>query len=531
MKKIKKAFTKLSFFIWPALITCYIVLISANLLALPIYLDEGIYIYWAYLFSLDPALAYVSMQDGKTPLFMWITALLNQPFNNLLFTGRLVSVFASTITLISFLIIGAKILNKKNLIIIFFLFLITPFNVLFSRLAFADALLGAFFSISLLTFVFFREVSARKKLYLSLSMSLLTGIFLGLAFMTKTTARIFLIAELILFGFLIFEELKKKQFKTAALIAVCTAVTAGVYFELTGYLRIGAYRFWGMISEKESDLIFSLSEIFNNLFITHTYFTYLRNLPNFLEYFFVYFNTVIIFFIAGSYWIIKNKKHRWLLFIPVFLTAGIFFSAKIVASRYFFIIAPEFLLISAIGFAWLWNKKSRHIKAISVSLLIVPAFLSFKIIFQPLSAYYPHNDLANFVDFNVNGLGLNESIEYLSPETQNTAIGVTGIWGVIEGVSLGFQEKGFEVHRIDNLITSSLPGEDGCGKDSVLKNERCWKINLGSLADSKKTNKYLYLNLDKDYLETIEDLRNIEVVKEFNRPRTGIKVYLIKINP
>lgn len=531
MKKIKKTFTELPFFIWPALIVIYIVLVSANLLALPIYLDEGIYIYWAYLFSTDPSLAYVSMQDGKTPLFMWITALLNQPFNNLLFTGRLVSVFASTITLISFLIIGAKILNKKNLIIIFFLFLITPFNILFSRLAFVDSLLGAFFSLSLLAFVLFREASKAKRLYLSLSLSLLTGIFLGLAFMTKTTARIFLIAELILFGFLIFEELKKKQFKTAALIAACTAATAGIYFELTGYLRIGAYRFWGMISEKESDLIFSLSEIFNNLFITPTYFTYLKNLPNFLEYFFVYFNTVIIFFLAGFYWIIKNKKHRWLLFIPLFLTAGIFFSAKIVASRYFFIIVPEFLLISAIGFAWLWNKKSHYIKAISVLLLIIPAFLSFKIIFQPLSAYYPHNDLANFVDFNVNGLGLNESVEYLSSEKQNTAIGVTGIWGVIEGVSLGFQEKGFEVHRLDNFIVRKLSADGFCDKDFIFESGDCWKVNFGSLTGSTKESKYVYLNVDESHIEILKKLADIKIVKEFNRPRTNVKVYLIKINP
>lgn len=494
-------------------------------------MDEGIYIYWAYLFSTDPSLAYVSMQDGKTPLFMWITAVLNPPLNNFLLTGRLISVLASTVTLICFLIIGSKILNKKNLLIIFFLFLITPFNILFSRLAFVDSLLGAFGSLALLTFVLFKESAAEKKFYLSLAISVLTGLFLGFAFMTKTTARIFLIVELLLFSFLIFENLRKKQFIRATFVTACAAVTAGVYFELIGYLRIGAYRFWGMISEKESDLIFSLSEIFNNVFVTHTYFTYLKNLPNFLEYFFVYFNTVIIFFFAGAFWIIKNKKHRWLLFIPVFLTAGIFLSAKIIASRYFTIIIPEFLLISAIGLAWFWNKKSRYFKIFSVLLLTVPAFLSFKIIFQPASAYYPHNDLANFIDFNVNALGLNESIEYLLPEKQNTAIGVTGIWGVIEGVSLGFQEKGFEVHRLDNFIVKNLSVDGSCNKDFIYADEACWRINFGSLSDSTKQNRYVYLNVDQSYIEMLKKLTDIKIIMEFNRPRTGVKVYLIKINP
>lgn len=517
--------------LWPTLIIFYIIFLSINLLGLPLYLDEGIYIYWSYLISLDPSYAYVSMQDGKTPLFMWLTAFLNQPLNNLLLTGRFISVFASTVTLICFLIIGSKILGQKYVLIVFILFIISPLNALMSRLAFVDSLLSAFGSLSLLTLFFIRGTSAKKQIFRSLGFAVLTGIFLGLAFMTKTTARIFLISQLILFAFIIFEDLKNRKLKEAAIVTISALVVTGVYFEIVSYLRIGAYRFWGMISEKESDLVFTIPEIFSNFFITHTLYPYLKNLPNLLEYFAVYFNSLILLFLLGSVWIIKNKKHRWILFLTFFLTAGIFLSAKLIASRYFVIIIPGFLTIASIGFIWIWQKKSRNLKIIAVLLLLLPAYFTLKIIFQPINAYYPHNDMANFADYNLNALGLNESIDFLLPDKENSAIGVTGIWGVVEGSSLAFTEKGFEVHRLDNLIKSAESDDGVCEKGFVYEKERCWKIEFGDLISSSKKNKFIYLNTEKIDIETFKELANIAVVKEFTRPRTGLKVYLIQLFP
>lgn len=516
---------------WPALVILYMAFLSINLLGLPLYLDEGIYLYWSYLFSVDPSYAYVSMQDGKTPLFMWLTAMFNHALNNLLLSGRLVSVLASSITLVCFLIIGTLIFGRKQVLVLFILFLISPFNILLSRLAFVDSLLTAFGSLSLLTFFLIRRTIAKKQIITSLGLSVLMGIFLGLAFMSKTSARIYFVAELILFAFLIFEYLRKRRIKESIITAASAALAAGIYFELIGYLRIGAYRFWGMISEKESDLVFTLPEIFGNFFITHTFYPYLKNLPNFIEYFVIYFNTILILFFLGSVWIIKNKKNRWILSLTFFLTAGIFLSAKLLASRYFAIIIPGFLTIASIGFIWIWQRKSLKLKVAAASLLILPAFLSLKMILQPISAYYPQNDMANFIDYNLNALGLKESIDSLLPDKENAAVGVTGIWGVAEGASLAFQEKGFEVHRLDNLIKNSISDGGNCDEGFIYKNERCWKIDFGSLINSSKKNKYIYLNLERIDIETFKSLADIIIVKEFTRPHTVVKVYLIQLIP
>src|SRR5690606_16845113 len=101
----------------------------------------------------------VSMQDGKTPLFIWLTTIINPLFNNFLFSGRLVSVAASLVSLICWLIIGYKILGKKALPFIIIIFLAAPFNVLISRLAFVDSLLIATGSLSIL-FLYFSKESA-----------------------------------------------------------------------------------------------------------------------------------------------------------------------------------------------------------------------------------------------------------------------------------------------------------------------------------------------------------------------------------
>lgn len=494
------------------------------------YLDEGLYIFWSYLFSQNSGFAYISMQDGKTPLFIWLTTYFNPWFDNFLFTGRFISVIASTISLISWSIISAKILGRKSLFILPITFLVTPFNVLMSRLAFVDSLLIAFGSLSILGIFLLQEAVSKKQIFRSLIFALITGFSLGLAFFTKTTAKIFFYTEIFILLIWVVQFLKQKNFKSAVLLIVSSSIIAGLYFELMGYLKFGSLRHWEMIANKEAVLVFSLPELYRKFFIEHNFGIHIKNIRIYLEYLFYYFGPILVFFALGVIWVLKQRRYLWVLFMVMVLTSGVFLSAKIPASRYLAIIIPEVLLISTFGLFWIWKKNFQLLKIVSIILIIFSGFLSFKLILDPLSAYYSSDDRGNFLDYNLNALGLNESVNYLEPKRDNSAVAVTGIWGVSEGAKVAFEEKGIESYSTGRVVTVH-PKQEICEEDFKELDNKCWKIDFGDIIKSGKSEKYVYFINELIDLKTLKKLTDVEVIKEFVRPETNLNVYLIKIIP
>jgi 4-amino-4-deoxy-L-arabinose transferase-like glycosyltransferase len=510
-------------FVIPALLILYTLLLLINLTKLPIYLDEGLYIFWAYLFSQSDGFAYISMQDGKTPLFIWLTAWVNPYLNNFLFSGR----FISVVSLISWLIIGGKMLGRKSLIFIVILFLAAPFNILISRLAFVDSLLIAFGSLSILGIFLAKESAGKKWIIRTILFAILSGLFLGLAFLTKTTAKIFLLGEILVLIFWGFDSLKIKQFKSAGLIALSGIIISGLYFEIMGYLKFGALRHWEMVANKESVLVFSLEDLYRKFFVEFNYSAHIKNLPINGEYFLFYFGPLLFFFAAGIFWMLKNRKHLWTLILVLVFAGGVFLSARVPASRYLAIIIPEVLVISAFGLMWIWQQKLKSFRIISVFLILISGFMSFKMLFDPLGAFYSSDDRANFVDYNLNGLGLIESVEFLLPKKDYAAVAVTGIWGVAEGAKVAFDEKGIESYSTQRVVTVHEK-QEFCEEDYKELRNRCWKIDFGDVTKSSKPEKYVYFINEQIDMDTLKRLEKIEVVKEFKRP-TNLNVYLIKL--
>lgn len=515
--------------LWSFLLTAYFLILSFNLTALPLYLDEGLYIFWAYLFSVDPSYAYISMQDGKTPLFIWLAAWLNPLFNNFLLTGRFISVIGSTVSLVCSLIIGSKILGKKSAYFILILFTLTPFNILISRLAFVDSLLIAFGSLNILFLFLSKESAVRFSIHKTIIYAILSGIFLGLAFLTKTTAKIFLYAELIILIYWGLELLKHSKFKAVLLLTISFVISVFIYFEIMGYLKFGALKHWEMIANKEAILIFSPPDLFKKFFIEKDFSTHLKNIPITLEYLLYYFGPILLFFITGVILILKQRKYIWILLLFLTLIAGVFLSAKIPASRYLAIIIPEVVMISSIGLYWMWQKKSKALKTVSVILLVISAFLSQQLILNPLNAYYSSDDRANFIDYNLNALGLRESVNYLEPKRNTSAVAVTGIWGVAEGSLVSFKEKGIDTYPTDKVVNSVAKEEKPCEENFTELEGKCWKIDFGELATSPKE-KYVYFISEHIDIATLKKLVNLEIVKDFQRPATNLHTYLIKLN-
>src|SRR3990167_7544264 len=78
----------------------YWVMRLTNLTALPIFTDEAIYIRWAQIGGRDASWRFISLTDGKQPLFTWAMMVSLRLFQDPLFAGRLVSVISGLLSLI-----------------------------------------------------------------------------------------------------------------------------------------------------------------------------------------------------------------------------------------------------------------------------------------------------------------------------------------------------------------------------------------------------------------------------------------------
>src|SRR3990170_8973472 len=93
---------------WAGLIfSCFFTRL-VNLKLIPIFTDEAIYIFWAQVALDDPAHRFISLQDGKQPLFIWLAAILQKFISDSLIASRMVSVFAGFGSIIGIYLLGKE---------------------------------------------------------------------------------------------------------------------------------------------------------------------------------------------------------------------------------------------------------------------------------------------------------------------------------------------------------------------------------------------------------------------------------------
>ena len=175
------------------LIIFYFLITGFHLLSLPVFADEAIYLRWTQLIIDDPKrYLFFPMNDGKTPLQMWLMLPLQFIFHNQLLAGRVLSLL---IGLANVLVIGqiSKTLAEKaklaqvNLAqyLAIFLTTILPFTFFHHRLALTDALL--FLNLSLSYLFSLKFFLTKQKFYL-----LAVAITIFLALFSKLSALLFL---------------------------------------------------------------------------------------------------------------------------------------------------------------------------------------------------------------------------------------------------------------------------------------------------------------------------------------------------
>jgi 4-amino-4-deoxy-L-arabinose transferase-like glycosyltransferase len=516
--------------VWIVLAVLLILLKFLNPLRFPLYLDEGLYIFWAKLFHQSASYAYVSLQDGKTPMFIWLTSFLFPVFRNYLMTARLISLVGGLISLISWFFIIFKSKEKDDKYLFLFLMSIVPMGFLIERLAFVDSLLTAFFSLAtLMAFNLKCEIDKKKESYLFILYAVLSGGFLGLAYLTKTTATLFAVTILIITVFWIGELLFKKKYLRMFKMSASLVIGFLVYHEILSYLRVGAHRFWGMIANKEVDFVYTPVGL---IYQFQHYFgdaikLYHKNISLDIGYFIPYFSFLIPLSVFGTVQILKKEREKvWVLIYSLILLLTVMVFAKVTASRYFYPLTPALVYLSVVGFRQLLKMNKKVVTFVAAGCFVMFA-QSFLIGFYPERAFLAGDDYSGFFSSANSAYGLDQVVK--SIKNGSSIVGVTGIWGVGEGAGVVLEDNG-----IKSLVVgekgSFVSEVDGLCPDKTLQlSEGCWKLDLESVTGSSKTDKYLFITEEPPSIKNIERVYNFKIIREVTRPGSQSKTYLLKV--
>src|SRR6266403_2686749 len=175
-----------------------------NILGLPIFTDEAIYVRWAQIASNDAAWRFISLTDGKQPMFIWIGMILIKLIHDPLLAGRVVSVIAGFVSMVGLFFLTSEIFkNRKIGVLSSFLYALYPFSLVYDRMALYDSLVAMFIIWSL----FFEVLLVR---YMRLDLALILGMIIGGGMLTKTNANF---AFILLPFLLLFIDYKQKEWK------------------------------------------------------------------------------------------------------------------------------------------------------------------------------------------------------------------------------------------------------------------------------------------------------------------------------
>lgn len=392
-----------------------------NLLNIPIFTDEAIYIRWAQIGLADPAHRYISLTDGKQPLMTWLMYPFLLIFQDPLFAGRFVSVISAVFAVIGIYLLGRELFGKKTAVFSAFLYIISPFTILYDRLALYDALLSSIFIWTLLL-----EILLVK--HLRLDTALILGASIGLGLLTKSSAFFFI--YLIPLSLLVFDFRKKDKMKRLVKwLGLCTIsfVIAQIIYNS---LRLSPWFY--IINQKNYTFIYTLDELLKKSLAT-----FLPNLHGLMQ-FLIGYVTIPIFalLILGLLWLFFKKNIKivflFLWFLIPFIALALF--GRVIFPRFILFMTVPILVICAkiiVDLEDLIKKKILFIFLLFL-ILIYPIYQSFLIMVNPIEVSIPVNDRNQFFDAWPSGYGANEVISYIGNESKKgkVVLGTEGTFGL-----------------------------------------------------------------------------------------------------
>lgn len=397
-----------------------------NLLTIPIFTDEAIYIRWAQIGLSDPAHRYLALTDGKQPLFVWLMYPALQLFSDPLLAGRFVSVVSGVVGSIGVYLGASELFGRKTAVWGTLLYIFSPFALVYDRLALMDSLLATFGIWSL-----YLEILLVRRL--RLDVALLLGLTIGFALLTKSSALFYL--YLIAASLLFFDFHTKKRirnfFKWAGLVSISSGISLAMY----NSLRLSPWFY--IIEQKNYSFILTPSE-----FLQKPFALFIPNLNGLVPMLFTYLTpSITLVVIAGVLWGILRKEIRIIYLFIWFLFPFLALSAfgKVIFPRFILFMTIPLFLIAAFLLRHMTEfmyQKMKILFSILILILIFPLYQSILLIVNPVEADIPRADRNQLFDDWPSGYGVKEVISFLEEKAQSgkVVIGTEGTFGLFPAV-------------------------------------------------------------------------------------------------
>ncbi len=348
-------------------------------------------------------------------------------FRDPLSAGRIASCFAGLLSFLGTVLIARDLKDTKLGALTGFFYVICPFCLWYDRIAITEGLLLALFVFAV--FFAIRAANSSSPLYF-----VLTGVFFGLALLTKGTAQ--LLVLIIPFTFLFKEKIAWRGRGVLRWIAgVALSLLLG--FAMYNALRISPL--FGRIAEKTSRTTKTFSEVLSNPF--DVFFT---NFATILKTLWVFLTPPI--FILSFAGLILGLARRWrparllcLWVVIVWVVESLIakhWMFPTILPRFFLILVPPLLIAAGYfildGFLYVRERSGEIIKVTRVvftgvlALMVVafPLYNVSAIVGSPSNAVLPEWIRFQYLEGWPAGIGVDEVINYLKKEISRGKITV-----------------------------------------------------------------------------------------------------------
>lgn len=406
MIKFWPDFTRQQWYLLFILVVAYLASRLFQLTSLPIFVDEAIYSRWSQIALHDASWRFISLTDGKQPLWVWVAMLPLKLFADPLFATRLTSVFAGLFTPLGLIYAGHLLGNKKLGFVAAFLSLITPFLFFYDRFAVMESMLAA-------SGVWLMNFGILLILTLRLDVALLLGILGGLALLVKSPALIYLLLIPISYPFLSSEKIISKKSLNFVVLFVISSILAACIYNIQ---RLSPWMH--MIGDKNNDFVVSPIE----MLLKNPY----RIWQNFADsqYWLWSYLTPPIYLTAlyGAIILFKENKSRFFLYSawfwgPIMSTVMM---AMLFRPRYILFAAPFALLYAAYALSKIEKNK---LMLSSIILCVMPLIFIYKAYTTPLTMPLIKAD-SDYVSGWAAGRGVKEIADYLVARSLETRLDI-----------------------------------------------------------------------------------------------------------
>ena len=478
-----------------SLVIGFLFIVTRSLTKLPIFVDEALYLRWAQIAWHDASWRFISLTDGKQPLYVWFVIPFLSMFDDPLYAGRLASAVSGLFTVLGMGYLGYLLGNKKTGFIAMILTMFSPYLFFYYRFGVMEAMLVAG-SIWVCNFSILLARSRR------LDVAMILGMVTGATILVKSSGMFFLL--LIPAAYLLDIDFKKvftkSTFNYLVLVLVAWLI-AGVMYNVQ---RLSPWMH--MIGQKNAFFIVPYSEIFNEIG---------RLTNNFLDVWRwqVGYTTIPVLLLAlyGVYLLFKYDWRKCLflaswLFAPMM---GTVLLARLFAPRYVIFVTP-FILYFAI---YALSSVKRYSKLLLITILILPISLIYQLITDPINYPYVSVD-EGYVNGWSAGNGTKQIADWALDRMRSTGKPMT----IFTEGTFGILPHGLELYvdgRVQGLTVTGLYPITYIPPSHAL--------------ESVKTNPETYLVLNNT--QTPSQLPGLELISEYTKFDPAYTMRLYRVLP